>query len=173
MPNTQAADGQHTSNGRPHGFTSLTPFIVVDGADRAIEFYTAVFGAKLLSRNASPPDEEGRSGVMHAELDFGMGILQLSDPIPSYGMVAPQNPPQGISQSIAVYLPDVDAVFARAVELGATVVEAPTDFVSGDRYGTFVDPFGRRWAVMTRVEDISREESERRTEAWVASLAAS
>lgn len=65
---------------------------------------------------------------------------------------------------------DVDAVFARALERGATAVEQPADFVSGDRFATFVDAFGRRWNVMTRVEDLSREESERRVATWLESF---
>jgi PhnB protein len=96
--------------------------------------------------------------------------LQLSDPQPAYGLVAPDPAAAGISQSIMIYVPDVDATVARAAELGAEVKEQPSDFVSGDRFGAFLDPFGRRWAVMTRVEDVSPEESARRVEEWLAQI---
>jgi uncharacterized glyoxalase superfamily protein PhnB len=106
---------------------------------------------------------------MHAELDFGSGRLQLSDPNDAFGLVAPVAA-EGTSESFAVYLPDVDAAFERAVSLGATAVQAPEDFASGDRFGTILDPFGRRWNLMTRVEDLSPAESERRVAEWSASL---
>ncbi|AYG02106.1 VOC family protein [Gryllotalpicola protaetiae] len=108
-----------------------------------------------------------------AELDFGSaGRLQISDPQPGFGLVAPDRTAAGISQSIMIYVPDVDTTIARASELGAEVKEQPSDFVSGDRFGAFVDPFGRRWAVMTRVEDVSPEESAQRVDAWWASISA-
>ncbi|WP_083411111.1 VOC family protein [Arthrobacter sp. UCD-GKA] len=164
-PTTTAATGKHTTNGVPHGYTALTPFIVVEPAQAAIEFYREVFGATVLSVMPGAPKEDGSPTVSHAELDFGNGILQLSDPQPGYGLVAADA--QHTNNSLAVYVQDVDAVFARALERGATAVEQPADFVSGDRFATFVDAFGRRWNVMTRVEDLSREESERRVTAWL------
>ncbi len=164
-PTTTAANGKHTTNGVPHGYTTLTPFIVVDPAQAAIEFYREVFGATVLSVMPGAPKEDGSTTVSHAELDFGNGILQLSDPQPGYGLVAADA--EHTNNSLAVYVQDVDAVFARALELGATAVEQPADFVSGDRFATFVDAFGRRWNVMTRVQDLSREESERRVTAWL------
>lgn len=157
---------EHATDGRPHGYTTLTPYLVIENAAAAIEFYSQVFGATTVARlEGTLPD--GRSYVGQAELDFGGGgRLQLSDPQPGYGLVAPDPAAPGISQSIVVYVPDVDATIARAAELGAEVKEQPSDFVSGDRFGAFVDPFGRRWSVMTRVEDVSPEESERRVEEW-------
>ena len=87
-PTTTAATGKHTTNGVPHGYTALTPFIVVDPAHEAIEFYREVFGATVLSVMPGAPREDGSATVSHAELDFGNGILQLSDPQPGYGLVA-------------------------------------------------------------------------------------
>ncbi|MEE1622370.1 VOC family protein [Zafaria sp. Z1313] len=158
------AHGEHTTHGVPAGYTSLTPFIVVEPAAQALEFYRDVFGATVLSRMPGAPREDGSETISHAELDFGHGILQLADPMP--GLRAQDA--EHVSGSICLYVPDVDAVFAAAVARGATVVEPPSDFVSGDRYATVLDPFHRRWAVMTRVEDLSRAASEARVNAWLA-----
>lgn len=169
QPMQSPVTGKHTTDGVPHGYTTLTPFIVVEPAQEAIKFYQAVFGATPLSVMPGTPREDGSPTVSHAELDFGNGMLQLSDPQPGYGLVAADA--QHTNNSIALYRHDVDAVFATALEHGATAVEQPADFVSGDRFATFVDPFGRRWSVMTRIEDLSREESERRVAQWLESYA--
>ncbi len=108
--------------------------------------------------------------VPHAELDFGLGRLQLGDPADAYGLVAPTGQADDkVSCSTCIYVADVDAVFAKAVERGATVREKPDTFVTGDRFASIYDPFGHRWAVMTKVEDISPEEAERRLSEWAAS----
>lgn len=151
-------------DGTPDGYTTLTPFLVCAPADAAIEFYVDVFGAQVVSRMDGP-----QNTVLHAELQFASGRLQLGDPSQEYGLVAPDSAPDRTSSSTCIYVPDVDAVFARAVERGAVVREAPTTFVTGDRYGSVYDPFGHRWAIMTRVEDISDEEGERRLAEWAAS----
>ena len=144
----------------PEGYTSLTPFLVIDGAAKAIEFYTGVFGATLVERM------DGSDGtVAHAELDFGDGRLQLSDPNPQYGLEAPERK-ASVTHSIVLYCSDADDVVARAEAAGATVREAVQTFVTGDRFGSIVDPFGQRWAVMTRVEDVSAEERDRRLADW-------
>lgn len=149
-------------NGTPEGYTALTPFLVCSPATAAIDFYEAVFDAKLVSRMDGPDDS-----VMHAELDFGAGRLQLSDPMEGYGLVSPTGQDADhVSSSTCVYVPDVDAVFAAAVDRGAVVREPPTTFVTGDRFASVYDPFGHRWAIMTRVEDVSPEEAERRLAEW-------
>lgn len=150
----------------PDGYHSITPFIVSTDAAKAIDFYRQVFGAELISRNDGP---DGR--VMHAEIRIGDSILQLSDPSPAFGLVAPATD-DSVSASLALYCEDVDAVFARAVEAGATVREEVQTFVTGDRFGSILDPYGRRWAIMTRVEDVSPEEAQRRVDEWIASSAA-
>jgi PhnB protein len=155
----RAANGQHTTNGTPHGATSLTPFLVIPGASGAIAFYRDVFGARVV-------DVTEMGGVVaHAVLDFGNGLLQLGEPMPDYGLVTA---PEGDQDcySVGLYCPDVDAVVARAEAAGATVREAPSTFVSGDRFASIRDPFGVRWSVMTRVEDLSEEESARRVSEW-------
>lgn len=150
--------------GAPEGYTSLTPFLVCSPAAEAISFYAAVFGATVVSRMDGPGGT-----VPHAELAFAAGRLQLGDPSEEYGLAAPTPREDGAtSSSTCVYVADVDAVFVRAVEHGATVREEPATFVTGDRFCSVRDPFGHRWAIMTRVEDVSPEEGERRLAEWAA-----
>ena len=148
-------------DGKPEGYTTLTPFLVCSPARDAIPFYEEVFGATVVSRMDGPDGT-----VMHAELDLGDGRLQLSDPNEQYGLVVPDRSSDSVSGSTCIYVADVDAVFAKAVERGATVREKPDTFVTGDRFASIVDPFGIRWTLMTRVEDLSSEESHRRLEEW-------
>ncbi len=160
---TRAASGAHTTDGMPHGSTSLTPFLAIPRAKEAIEFYRDVFGARVV-------DVTEMGGVVaHADLDFGTGHLQLGEPMPDYHLVAA---PEGEDDcySMGIYVPDVDAVVERAVASGAVVREQATDFVSGDRFASIRDPFGVRWSVMTRVEDLSEEESARRVREWAKSF---
>ena len=151
-------------DGKPEGYTTLTPFLVCSPAGEAIRFYEEVFGATVVSRMDGPGGT-----VLHAELDLGDGRLQLGDPNEQYGLVVPDRSGDAVSGSTCIYVPDVDAVFDRAVEHGATVRERPDTFVTGDRFASIYDPFGHRWAVMTRVEDVSPEEAERRLAEWAAS----
>jgi PhnB protein len=163
MSNTTPAEGRYTANGTPQGSTSLTPHVVVTPAEKAIEFYRDVFGARVVDTTRLP----GSDLVAHAVLDFGVGMLTLSDPMEAYGLVA-GDPAQGVTYSLALYVPNVDEVTATAAAHGATIREPATTFVSGDRFASILDPFGLRWSIMTRVEDISPEESARRVAAWAA-----
>ncbi|OBF95054.1 glyoxalase [Mycobacterium sp. 852002-51152_SCH6134967] len=149
-----------TVNKMPEGYTSLTPFLCLDGAAAAIDFYTSVFGATLVDRMDGP-----NGTVAHAELCFGNGRLQLGDPAEAYQIAAP-DPSGPVTYSIGLYCEDVDAVVSRAEQAGAVVREPAQTFVTGDRFASIVDPFGTRWSVMTRVEDISGEERDRRLAAW-------
>lgn len=162
---TKAVSGAHTTDGIPHGRTSLTPHIVVDPASAALEFYRDVLGARIA--------DVMRFGelVAHAELEFARGWLTLSDPIESYALVAPDGGDTG-TYSLALYVADVDDVVRRAEEAGATVREPAATFVSGDRFASILDPFGVRWSLLTRVEDLSPEESQRRVAEWAASQGA-
>lgn len=162
---TTGVTGRYTTNGRPNSATSLTPFLAIPDSRRAIEFYRDVFGARVVDVT------EFGGVVAHADLDFGLGVLQLGDPNPEYGLIAA---PEGDADcySMGLYVPDVDAVVARAVAAGATVREAPSTFVSGDRYASIRDPFGVRWSIMTRVEDLSEQESAARVAEWAASFSA-
>jgi PhnB protein len=150
----------------PDGYHSLTPYLAVGDGGKAIDFYTAVFGAEVLSRS-DLPDGSGGTQVAHAELRIGDSILQLGNEMPQIGLRAPNG--EWVHSSVVHYCADVDAVHARGLEHGARQVEAVQTFVTGDRYGTVIDPFGHRWAIMTRVEDVSREEADRRVAQWLAS----
>jgi PhnB protein len=157
--NIQAAHGEYTSNGTPHGATSLTPFLVIPDARGAIAFYREVFEARVVDVT------EMGGAVAHAVLAFGTGLLQLGEPAPAYGLV-PAPDGDNDCYSLGLYCPDVDATVARAEAAGATIREQPSTFVSGDRFASIRDPFGVRWSIMTRVEDLSEEESARRVAEW-------
>ena len=153
--------GDHTANGRPNYFTSLTPFIAVTGAREALDFYRDIFGAEVIDVT------EMNGHVVHAELGFDSGRLQLGEATPDYGLV-PQSSTDDACFSFSLYTPDVDALVDRAVSAGATLREPVAYFASGDRYGSIKDPFGVRWTIMTRVEDLSSEDSARLVAEWAA-----
>ncbi|WP_308799992.1 VOC family protein [Agromyces silvae] len=142
----------------PNGFTSVTPFITVARARDAIEFYRHVFGVRVVDVT----EVDGK--VVHAELEFPSGRLQLGEPNDVYGLVAAGT--DGDCYSLGHYCADVDAVAARAVAAGAAIREPITDFVTGDRYCSLRDPFGVRWSVMTRIEEIPEAEGARRVAEW-------
>lgn len=149
----------------PAGYTTITPFLVVDGAARAIDFYCSVFGARLVTRT-----DNADGTVAHAELELASGRFQVADPAPSMKLIAPSGG-DTVDHSYAMYVDDVDAVWQRAVDAGATPFHEPDTFVTGDRFGAVLDPFGHRWALLTRVEDVSEEEAARRVDAWLAEQA--
>src|ERR1700744_102308 len=143
----------------PDGYHSITPYLIVDGGDRAIEFYKAAFGATELLRMASP---EGK--ILHAELRIGDSLIMLADEAPSHNALAPRSV-GGTPVSLMLYLEGVDAVVEHAVGLGATLERPVADQFYGDRSGGIVDPFGHRWYIATHVEDVSEEEVQRRAAA--------
>lgn len=145
----------------PDGYHSITCFIAVGDGNAAIEFYGAVFGAEVLSRNDLPNGQPA-----HAELRIGDSTIQLGLPVPEHGVRAPNG--EWVHTSIVHYCPDVDAVTARARAHGARDVQDPETFVNGDRFGAVIDPFGHRWVVLTRVEDLTHAEAERRVNEWLA-----
>ena len=119
-----------------------------------------MFGATLVDRM------DGEGGIVaHAELDFGNGRLQLSDPQEAY-QIAAADLKAPATHSVALYCEDTEAVVARAEQAGATIREPAQMFVTGDRFASILDPFGQRWTVMTRVEDVSPEERDRRMAEW-------
>jgi PhnB protein len=140
----------------PEGYHTLTPYLIVKGAAAAIAFYKAAFGASELLRLAGPSGTVG-----HAEMKIGDSIFMLADEYPEMGAVAP--PGTGAhSVSFLVYVPDVDAAFARAIAAGAAEVKPLSVEFYGDRAGTLRDPFGHQWTLATHVEDVSPEEMDRR-----------
>lgn len=140
----------------PDGYPQITPYLIIDGADRAIDFYCQVFGFTERVRMGGP---EGRIG--HAELTLGAGLVMLADAFPDMGILAP-NQTGGSPVTISVYVEDVDAVFDKAVALGAKALRPVENQFYGDRSGQFDDPFGHRWSVASHVEDVSAEEMRRR-----------
>lgn len=140
----------------PDGYPRLSPYLCVDGAAKAIEFYTSVFGAKERMRIPAPG---GRIG--HAELQVGDALIMLADEHPEMQFVGPKKV-GGTPVTLSLYVEAVDEVFARALRAGAKSVRPVADQFYGDRTGQFEDPFGHRWSVATHVEDVSPEEMAKR-----------
>ena len=143
----------------PAGYPRITPYLCVDGATAAIDFYTKVFGAKERMRL---PGEDGKIG--HAELQVADSVIMLADEHPEMGILGPKSI-GGTPVTISIYVEDVDATFKRALDSGATSRREPENQFYGDRAGQFEDPFGHRWSVATHVEDVAPEEMERRATA--------
>ena len=136
----------------PEGYQRVTPYLVVNGASAAIDFYTNVLGATERMRMPAPGDKIG-----HAELEVGDSVVMLADEHPDMGARGPLSY-GGSPVSLVVYVEDVDAIFEKATSLGATPVRPVQNQFYGDRSGTFDDPFGHRWTVCTHVEDVSPEQ---------------
>ncbi len=171
MPNNKkyiGVSGKYTKNGTPNGFTSITPFIVIKNPSEAIEFYKTVFNTRIKDVTEFS-DGIGNKIIVHAELDFGNGFLQLGAANPAYKLVLPPDE-DNACYSLAIYVTDVDQVFENAVARGAKIREPISNFVSGDRFGSILDPFGVRWTIMTRIEDLSEEESVRKVREWADSF---
>jgi PhnB protein len=136
----------------PDGYHTLTPFLTVRGAARAIEFYKQAFGA--VDRGAMKgPDGK----IMHAEMMIGDSIIMLSDEFPEFGSLSPQST-GGAGMGLHIYLDGVDAAFDRAVKAGAEVEMPVMDQFWGDRYGKLKDPFGHHWSIATHSKDLSLDE---------------
>ena len=143
----------------PDGYHSVTPYLVVDGGARAIEFYKQAFGATELFRMEGP---DGRIG--HAEIKIGDSHVMLADEHPEINARSPQAF-GGSPVSLMLYVEDVDATVGRAVEAGAKLIRPVADQFYGDRTGGVTDPFGHFWYVATHVEDVPPEELKRRAAA--------
>ncbi|HET9794847.1 MAG TPA: VOC family protein [Thermoanaerobaculia bacterium] len=139
----------------PEGYHALTPYLIVDGAAAAIDFYVKAFGAVELMRMPAP---NGRIG--HAEVRIGDSHLMLADEDPAMGYRGPKSG-GGNAISLLLYVADCDAVISRAVAAGATLTRPPADQFYGDRSGGVTDPFGHSWYVSTHVRDVSDEEMRR------------
>jgi PhnB protein len=140
----------------PDGYPRLTPYLCVDGAGAAIDFYIKVFGATERMRL---PGEDGKIG--HAELQLDDAVIMLADEHPEMGILSPKSI-GGTAVTISVYVEDVDDTFRRALDAGATARRSPENQFYGDRAGQFEDPFGHRWSIATHVEDVPPQEMERR-----------
>ncbi|MBI4602402.1 MAG: VOC family protein [Planctomycetes bacterium] len=140
----------------PDGYHSVTPYLIVEGAARAIEFYQQAFGASERLRMPAPGGKVG-----HAELVIGGSCIMLADEFPEMGFRGPRAI-GGSPVGILLYVEDVDAVFARAMAAGAKALRPVKDQFYGDRSGTLEDPFGHVWTIATHKEDLSPEEIQRR-----------
>ena len=151
----------------PEGYRTVTPYLAVDDAAKAIDYYKKAFGAKERMRMEAPGGKIG-----HAELEIGDSLVMLSDPFPQ----SSSKPPKelgGTSASVFMYVEDVDAVVKRAVDQGATVTMEVADQFWGDRFGTITDPFGQSWSIATHVEDVPPDEMAERAKAAMAAMASS
>ena len=144
---------------RPEGYHSVTPYLLVDDAKAAIEYYAEAFNAKELFR--LPMGDK----IGHAEIMIGDSHVMLSDEWPDMNLRGPKSR-GGPTASLMVYVDDVDAMFKRAVAAGATVERDVENQFWGDRTGTVVDPYGHRWMLATHVEEVPPEELERRMAEW-------
>ena len=135
----------------PKGYNSISPYLVVKGAAKAIEYYKKVFGAKEVVRMDQP---DGKVG--HAELQIGDSRIMLAEENPSMGQGHVSASGIGASPvSLYLYIPDVDRVIERAVDEGAKVLKPVQDQFYGDRTGFIQDPFGHLWGVATHIEDVA------------------
>jgi PhnB protein len=148
----------------PEEYPRVTPYLCVDGAAAAIDFYVSVLGATERMRMAAPGGKIG-----HAELQIGNSVVMLADEFPEMGFRGPKAV-GGTPVTLYVYVPDVDAAFAEALAQGATQLDAVKDQFYGDRTGQFEDPFGHRWNVATHVEDVPSEEMEQRAKKVMESM---
>jgi len=135
----------------PEGFHTVTPYLLVDGAARLIEFLEAAFDATVLHRSDLPAGK-----VMHAQVRIGDSPVMLSD--------AREDMPATQSM-IYLYVDDVDAVYARAISASATALREPVDEFYGDRSGGVLDPCGQQWWIGARIEEVDEHEMERRRRA--------
>jgi PhnB protein len=150
------------STSRPANELTLTPYIVVKDAGRAIRFYVDAFGAVENYRLTEPGGKIG-----HADLRIGDGQLMLADEYPDWGALSPASV-GGTPVSLHLYVVDVDAVVKHATDLGATVLRQPKDEFFGDRSAMIMDPFGHRWHLATHKEDVAPAEMQKR---WSQMLA--
>jgi len=148
----------------PDGYHTVTPYLAVDDAAEAIEYYTKAFGATERVRMEAPGGKIG-----HAELEIGDSLVMLSDALPQFS-TRPPNELGGTSVSVFMYVEDVDAVVKQAVDAGGTVTMEIADQFWGDRFGSVQDPFGHLWSIATHVEDVPPEEMAERTKAAMAAM---
>ena len=148
----------------PDGYHTLTPYLTVRNAAKAIEFYKQAFGATERGVMKGP---DGK--VMHAELLIGDSIVMLADEMPDFGALSPESV-GGSSSGLHIYVNNVDDAFARAVKAGAQTEMPVSDQFWGDRYGKLKDPFGHKWSIATHVKDMSADEMKRRMDEAMAQM---
>ena len=150
----------------PEGRHTVTPFMAVRSADKAIDFYVKAFGAKEVMQMVGP---DGKT-IMHAQIKIGESTICLSEESEQCGTKSPQSL-GGVPISLYLYVPDVDAAYKRAVDAGCETKMAPADMFWGDRFSSVADPFGHQWSLATHVEDLNPEEIKKRQESFFAQMA--
>jgi PhnB protein len=140
----------------PAGYHTATPYLIVNGAAQAIEFFKQTFGATEIMRMPAPGGKVG-----HAEIQIGDSRIMLADEFPEMDARGPQSI-GGTPVSLMLYFEDCDAVTKRAVAAGAKIIRPLEDHFYGDRSGTILDPFGHKWTIATHKEDLSPEELRKR-----------
>ncbi len=140
----------------PDGYPRITPYLYIDGAAAALDFYCTVLGGTERMRMPGPDDKIG-----HAEVAFGDSVVMLADEFPDMGALGPKTV-GGTPMTVMLYVEDVDATVAKAVEAGATITQPVEDKFYGDRTATIDDPFGHSWTLATHIEDVAPEEMEER-----------
>jgi len=148
----------------PAGYHTVTPYLTVNDAARAIDFYKRAFGAQETVRMQGPPGKIG-----HAEIKIGDSMIMLADEMPGSGGRSPQSL-GGSTVNIFLYVKDVDSAFKQAVNAGAKVDAAPADMFWGDRFGRLTDPFGHSWSMATHKEDVAPEEMKKRSQAALSAM---
>jgi PhnB protein len=151
----------------PEGYRTITPYLTLNNAAEAIDFYKRAFGAQEIMRMDAMPGKIG-----HAELKIGDSMIMLADEMPGCGTQAPHSL-GGTTASIFLYVENVDAMFAQAETAGAKVEMPPADMFWGDRFGRVSDPYGHLWAIATHVEDVAPEEMGRCAQEVMAKMAQS
>lgn len=148
----------------PDGYHCVTPYLIVEDAAAAIDFYQRAFGAEELYR-LPMKDAAGNDRIGHAEIRIGDSNLMLSDEWPDMQALGPRAR-GGTTVSFMIYRDDVDRAYQQALDAGARADKPIRDEFWGDRMGSVIDPFGHKWALATHVEDVPPEEMERRMAAW-------
>jgi PhnB protein len=143
----------------PDGYHTVTPYLMISGAAKALDFYKKAFNAKEILRMDGP---EGK--VMHAEIQIGDSRIMLADEVPNMGFRSPSSL-GGTGVGILLYVPDVDAAAKQATAAGAKELRPVKGQFYGDRAGTFADPFGHMWTLSTHIEDVPPDELRKRAEA--------
>lgn len=148
----------------PQGFRSVTPYLTLNDAARALDFYKRAFGAQEVMRMDAPGGKIG-----HAEIKIGDSMIMLSDEMPGGDCRSPKSL-GGTTAGIFLYVENVDEFFKQAVSAGAQAEEQPADMFWGDRFGRLKDPFGHSWSVATHVEDIAPAEMSKRMQDAMAKM---
>ena len=154
------------AQGIPEGFNTVSVYMIVKDAKKAIDFYQKAFGAEAGVHMPGP----GGQGTMHAELRIGNSTVMLTDENPQWGMKSPSTL-GGTATGLHLYVDDADKAFQRAIDAGCTVKAPLMDAFWGDRFGKVTDPFGHEWGIATHVEDVEPEDMAKRAAAFFAEMA--